>query len=102
MACMVTFECQAKAGAGKQLLEIMRKLLHNTRNKDGFMDLVLHVDQDNSDRILCVQHWADRTSYEAYVGWRKECGDLNISGKVLGGHPLAETPIIRFFDPTDA
>jgi len=65
-------------------------------------DLVLHVDQDNSDRILCVQHWTDRASYEAYVGWRKENGDLNILDKVLGGHPLAETPIIRFFDPTDA
>ena len=100
MACMVTFECQAKAGTGEQLLEIMRQLLPNTRNKDGFIDLVLHVDQDNSDRILCVQHWTDRASYEAYVGWRKENGDLNISDKVLGGHPLAETPIIRFFNPT--
>ena len=102
MTCMVTFECQAEAGTGEQLLEIIRQLLPNTRNKDGFIDLVLHVDQDNSDRILCVQHWTDRASNEAYVGQRKENGDLNILDKVLGGHPLAETPIIRFFDPTDA
>ena len=102
MTCMVTFECYAKAGTGKQLLEVMRHLLPDTRNKDGFIDLVLHVDQDNSEKFLCVQHWVDRASYEAYVGWRKENGALDILGKVLGGHPLAEPPIIRFFDPTDA
>ena len=102
MTCMVTFECVAKTGTGTQLFEILRKLLPNTRNKDGFIDLVVHVDQDDPDRFLCVQHWADRISYEAYVGWRKESGDLDIARKELGGHPLAEPPIIRFFDPTDA
>ena len=102
MTCMVTFECQAKAGTGEQLLEILRKLLPNTRNKDGFIDLELVVDQDNADKIICVQHWTDRSSYEVYVSWRKENGDLKISDKILGGHPLAETPIIRFFEITDA
>ena len=57
--------------------------------------------QDDPDRILCVQHWVNRKSYESYVTWRKKSGDLDISSKELGGHKLAEPPIIRFFDPTD-
>ena len=102
MTCMVTFECQAKAGTGEQLLEKLRQLLPNTRDKEGFIDLVAYVDQDNPDKIMCVQQWKDRGSYEAYVAWRKDTGDLKPSDKELGGHPLAETPVIRFFDPTDA
>ena len=101
MACLVTFECVAKAGSGKKLLKILNELLPNTRNKKGFIDIVVHIDQDDPDRILCVQHWVNRKSYESYVTWRKKSGDLDISSKELGGHKLAEPPIIRFFDPTD-
>jgi quinol monooxygenase YgiN len=99
---MVTFECLAQAGKGKELFETLKDLLPNTRNKEGFIDLVVHVDQDNPDRFLCVQHWEDRQFYESYVKWRKEKGHLNISAKELGGRQLAESPTIRFFDPTDA
>ena len=102
MTCMVTFECVAKAGSGQRLLKILKDLLPNTRNKKGFIDIVVHIDQDDPDRFLCVQHWVDRKSYESYVTWRKKSGDLNIFGKELGGHELAESPIIRFFDPTNA
>ena len=102
MTCLVTFECVAKSGGGEQLLKTLKDLLPNTRNKEGFIDIVVHIDQDDPDRFLCIQHWVNRRSYESYVTWRKTCGDLDISGKELGGHELAEPPIIRFFDPTDA
>lgn len=102
MPCMITFECVAEVGNGSQLYDKLKELLPNTRNKKGFIDLIVHIDQDNPDKFLCVQHWVDRVSYEVYVEWRKETGDLNISGSELGGVPLAEPPEIHFFDITDA
>ena len=102
MVCLVTFECAATPGNGEAIFDKLKELLPNTRNKDGFIDLVVHADQDDSDRFLCVQHWVSREAYETYVDWRKENGDLDVSGKSLGGIPLAEAPKIRFFDVTDA
>ena len=102
MTCMVTFECIAEKGNGPKVFDKLKELLPNTRNKKGFLDLVVHIDQDKPERFLCVQHWLDRASYESYVAWRKDTGELKLSDKELGGIPLAETPKICFFDITDA
>ena len=102
MVCLVTFECVATPGNGDTVFKKLKELLPNTRNKEGFIDLVAHIDQDDRDRLLCVQHWENRDAYESYVNWRKSNGDLDVSGNSLGGIPLAETPKIRFFDITDA
>ena len=79
MVCLVTFECVATPGTGDTVFKKLKELLPNTRNKEGFIDLVAHIDQDDRDRLLCVQHWENREAYESYVNWRKNTFPIFIS-----------------------
>ena len=97
MACLVTAEFVCKKGMGKQMLEDLREVMPGTRKAKGLIDVVVHIDQDNPDRIFLVEHWDDRAAHEAYVAWRAETGDLDNMGE-----GLAEPPKISYFDPTDA
>ena len=51
--------------------------------KDGFIDLVVRIDQDYPDRFYAsnIVDWPQ--ILETYVRWRKESADLNISAKEL-------------------
>ena len=97
MACLVTAEFTCKEGLGKQTLEDLRAMMPDTRKKGGVIDVVVHVNQDNPDRIFLVEHWEDRATHEAYVAWRAETGDLEKMGKTLAGPPK-----IGYWDITDA
>ena len=77
MVCLVTAKFICKEGIGKQFLERLMKMLPDTRARDGFIDLAAHVDLDNPDIILVVEHWENRADHKAYHHWRAERGDVD-------------------------
>ncbi|MDA0261427.1 MAG: putative quinol monooxygenase [Proteobacteria bacterium] len=97
MTCLVILEATAKPGTGSALVETFRAILPDTRNKEGCESVEVTVSLDNPDQILLVERWASRAQYKAYLGWRKERGDLDTLAATLAGPPS-----IRYFDPTTA
>ncbi len=87
MACLVTAKFVCKEGEGKQFLESLVEMLPDTRTRDGFIDLAGHVDQENPDIILAIEHWENRSDHEAYMGWRAERGDVAKLMPFLDGPP---------------
>src|SRR5689334_1481894 len=94
MTCIVILEVTAKKGTGMQLVEALRGLLPDTRNKDGCEGVEVTTNLDNPDNLVLVERWATRKHYENYLAWRQQRGDLD---KLVAG--LAEPPSIRYFDP---
>ena len=97
MAVVVVLDVTAKAGTGSQLLALFRRILPDTRARKGFQAIEVSVNLDNPDNLILIERWDSRADYEAYLGWRKERGDLDNLGAALAGPPA-----IRYFEPTDA
>ena len=95
MVCVVTVDIPCKKGTGKQMLEGFKEMLPDTRERDGFISIEVSVDQDNPDRIFAYEHWENRASYEAYIAWRAERGDMEAMKETV-----AEPPKFSFFDPS--
>ena len=93
----MTLDVLAKPGTGAQVLATFRELLPDTRQKEGFEEIVAHVDQDNADRIMLYERWRDRAAHESYLAWRTERGDLEALTAML-----AEPPVVRWYDTADA
>jgi quinol monooxygenase YgiN len=97
MTCIVIFEMTARSGTGTQLVETMRALLPDTRNKDGCQGVEVTTNLDNPDNLVLVQRWATRQHYETYLAWRQQRGALDQLADLL-----TEPPSIRFFHLTSA
>lgn len=97
MAVMVLLEVQAKAGTGSELVETFRAVLPDTRAYEGFLDIVVHQNQDDPDNLAIVEKWVSKAAYEKYLGWREETGVLAQLVEALAGPPS-----IRYYDITDA
>src|SRR5690349_15128534 len=95
MTCIVILELTTKMGTGKQMIETLRTVLPDTRDKDGCESLEVTVNHDNTDNFLLVGRWTTRKHHETYLAWRKQRGDLDEFGALLEG-PLS----IRYFDLT--
>jgi quinol monooxygenase YgiN len=89
-------EFTAKPGTGPGLLDVLRKALPETRNKDGCDSLEITVNQDDRDNMLLVMRWATRRQYDAYRAWREANGDVQrFAEATVGGLTT------RFFDISD-
>ena len=97
MSCGVVLQCHAKSGTGNDVVETFRSLLPDTRTYDGCIDVVTHIEQDNSDTVMLVEHWETKEKYEVYLNWRVERGDIDKLKEML-----SEEPSLRFFSTTDA
>jgi quinol monooxygenase YgiN len=97
MAIMVLLEIQAKEGTGDKLLATFKEILPDTRSRDGFLDLVVHQNQDDKDNLVLVEKWETKAAYDSYIGWRQETGVLD---EMATG--LSAPPSMRYFDITDA
>jgi quinol monooxygenase YgiN len=95
MACYVVLEARAKPGTGDALLALVEKMLPDTRDKPGCLNIDVTRNMNDPDDLLLVMRWESRGHYERYYQWRVERGDLNL----LGG-ALAASPSIRFFEIT--
>jgi quinol monooxygenase YgiN len=95
MTCIVILEVTAKKGTGMQLVENLRALLPDTRNKDGCQGVEVTTNLDDADNLVLVERWATRKHYENYLAWRQQRGDLDKFTAELAGPPS-----IRYFDLT--
>ena len=95
MTCIVILEMTAKKGTGMQLVENLRALLPDTRNKDGCEGVEVTTNLDDADNVVLVKRWATRKHYENYLAWRQQRGDLDKLAAALAGPPS-----IRYFDLT--
>ena len=95
MTCIVILEVTAKKGTGMQLVENLRALLPDTRNKDGCEGVEVTTNLDDADNLVLVERWATRKHYENYLAWRQQRGDLDKLAAALAGPPS-----IRYFDLT--
>lgn len=97
MAVMVLLDVQAKAGMGDDLVATFTAVLPDTRTFEGFLDVVVHQNQDDKDNLLLVERWVTRAAFEKYFGWRQETGVLDQLVAACAGPPS-----IRYYDITDA
>lgn len=93
MSVIVTLEARAKPGQAASLRETFLAILPDTRAYAGCESLEFVVNQDDADVVMLWEVWKDRQSYETYLQWRVERGDVE---KLAG--ILAEPASIRYFD----
>ena len=79
---------KAKKGRGKELLEILLKLVEPTLKEEGNISYVPHVSMENSDEILFDEIWMDHTSLDKHF---KEQYMTNLPADI--GH-LIDEPIV--------
>ena len=96
MVCTVIFELKENPGQRPALEALLQEFLPVTREREGCISIDAFGNSD-TDGILCVEHWATRAHYDAYLGWRVERGDIE---RVM--QLCAEPPSLRFFTAIDA
>ncbi len=97
MATRVFLEVRAKPGTGAELIAFFRSILPETRAHEGCTSVDALQNSDDADNVVLVEVWETREQYEKYLAWRREKGT---SDRLM--EALAEPPIIRHFDVTDA
>jgi quinol monooxygenase YgiN len=84
---VVEFPCNS--GKGKELLEVFRAALVDTRAFEGCESIETYSDQEDPDRIVLWEKWATRANYDAYLAWRMETGLMDVLA------PLMDTQALR-------
>jgi len=96
MAVTVLLEVQTQDGKANDLLDVLKQILPDTRNYEGFMDIYVIQNQDSPNDITLVEEWESKPHYEKYLQWRTETGDFDKLGSFLTGPPS-----IKYFDKKD-
>ena len=97
MAARVILDVRAKPGTGDELVTFFRSILPETRACEGCTSVDALRNSDDADNVVLVEVWETREQYEQYLAWQRERGT---SDRLM--EALAEPPIIRHFDVTDA
>ncbi|MGW5570299.1 putative quinol monooxygenase [Nocardia thailandica] len=74
MAIQVTIDMTAKEGCVDELRTWFLDHLAGTRGFAGNISVEVARNQDEPTRILFVEKWESRESFEAYLAWRDESG----------------------------
>ena len=97
MATRVILDVKGKPGTGNELIAFFRSILPETRSHEGCTSVEALQNSDDADNVVLVEVWETREQYEKYLAWQRERGT---SDRLM--EALAEPPIIRHFDVTDA
>ncbi len=97
MSCTVLLELKVKPGTGDEVLATLKSILPDTRSYDGNISMYVIRNQDDPDVLVAVEEWESKAHHEKYLAWRTETGVMDTLMEVV-----AEPPILRYFDPTDA
>ena len=79
------------------MIAFFRSILPETRAYEGCTSVDVLHNSDDADNVVVVEVWETREQYQEYLAWQRERGT---SGRLIEG--LAEPPVIRHFDVTDA
>lgn len=91
---LVTLELKMKPGKAEAFCtEILSPALPVTRRYDGFIELVVYIEQ-GQDALFLVEKWKTREHYERYLKFRKDTG----FGELMAPF-ITAPPAIRFFNP---
>lgn len=93
MTCMVHIEFRAKQGAVDELLGWLRKILPDTRCREGCVSVSVTRNQDDPLHFAFVELWDTRQHYERYFAWREAEGVLDQLATMVDG-----AASFRFFD----
>ena len=97
MTTRVILEVKAKPGTGDELIAFFRSILPETRAYEGCAGVETLRNSDDADNVVVVEDWETREQYEKYLAWQRDRGT---SARLM--EALAEPPVIRHFDVTDA
>jgi len=86
-------ELQAKPESVEELKSTLVAILPDTRAFDGFEDIQVVLNQDDSCNLILIEKWETRQHQEKYIGWRAETGALDALGAML-----SQPPSIRHYD----
>lgn len=92
MSVIVILEAEIKEGKIKELENLLRKYLPETRAYSGFIDIKIHQQKDKNT-VIFYEEWKTIKDYESYLQMRTNEGVM----KILGDTFIAP-PSIRYFD----
>ena len=95
MSITILLDLKAAPGSIDKLKDLFVEILPDTRAYEGCEGLEVHLNQDDGDNLVLVEHWQSRPHYEKYFAWRQETGLLDRLGPLLGAPPS-----VRFLDDT--
>jgi len=74
---------EAKQGRGKELMDILLKLVEPTRNEEGNIAFVPQVNIDNPDKILFDEIWMSKEDLDSHFKLPRMVGLLEIISYLL-------------------
>lgn len=79
----VTLELALKPEAVEDFSKQIPEVLKETREFPGYVDIAVHRNADEPNRIILVEEWETRAAYEAYIAFRTETGFMDTLAEIL-------------------
>lgn len=86
MSVTVILTLKAKPGGYEALASTMAAILPDTAARDG-AELIRAAGDPATETVVVHEIWDRIESQQAYLAWRKERGDLDTLGALLGAPP---------------
>ena len=97
MSVTVILEVTAKPECTEDLIAMFSENFNQTRAYDGCSEATMSRSHDDPNHLALVMTWDKRASYERYLQWRADIGDVQKLAAMA-----AKEPSIRYFDKLDA
>ena len=92
MSVIVILEAEVKEGKIKELENLLKRYLPETRKYSGFVDIKIHQQKDKNT-VIFYEEWETIKDYESYLQMRTNEGVMKILGNTF-----ISPPSIRYFD----
>ncbi len=88
MAITEVLDLKFKPESVEPFKEWAKQELVHTRAWEGCEGLTVHSVQDDPTNLVIIGHWTSKESYEGYIAWRTEKGDMAKLGSMLSAEPV--------------
>lgn len=82
MSIRVVLELHVKPELADKVKDGFKEQLVDTRAFEGCEEISVIQNQDDPSEILVLEQWDSRQSYEAYLKWRTDRGDMDNIDKI--------------------
>ncbi len=65
-------------------------MVEDTAKRPGFRDVEIIRHSDDPGKVLFFEHWDDAESYQRYIDWRTERGDMGAMAELMTGPPVIQ------------
>jgi quinol monooxygenase YgiN len=93
MSIHIITQFRTKDGCSEGLIDLIAKVLPDSLDHEGCVEVSIRQNQDDPNDIISVQQWASRAHYESYRAWRQANG-VTASIEEFLVEPIA----VRYFD----